>query len=239
MLTAPPDTPRWNADFEGVDEALRTAWRVNFAALDFRVVTALTLSSMLGLSLFVLAVLPTNGSRTAKTDSVEFALITLLIVMFSPLSFNYAYVWLIYPMTVALNLVLEKPAGGRRSRTEIAWLAAVFLIPATAIFAPLDTQAYGNLFVPALLLVLGLGAKLRVLTSTGWTDEAETRSHPSRGRRTAAAMTSIQAQPLGLTRAMAGGSAERGEAHDSDSAGLAALDSPYNRIRPSPTDISP
>ena len=49
-----------------------------------------------GLSLFVLAVWPARG-RTARTDAIEFAHVTLLIVMFSPLSFNYAFVWLIYP----------------------------------------------------------------------------------------------------------------------------------------------
>ena len=65
---------------------------------------------MLGLSLFVLAVFPARQDRTAATDAIEFALVTLLIVMFSPLSFNYAYVWLIYPITVALHLVLDKPA---------------------------------------------------------------------------------------------------------------------------------
>ena len=76
--------------------------------------------------------------------------------MFSPLSFNYAYVWLIYPLTVALHGVLSDPAPGRWRKVELAWIAAVFLIPALAVVAPLYAQAYGNLFVPALLLVIGL-----------------------------------------------------------------------------------
>jgi hypothetical protein len=42
-------------------------------------------------------------------------------------------------------------------RLKIAWIATVIMIPALAIPMPLVAQAYGNLFVPALLLVIGLG----------------------------------------------------------------------------------
>ena len=161
MLTAPTETPRWDDQYEGVEAALKQAWRVNVAALDFRTVTAITLAAMLALSLFVVAVLPARRLRTAHTDALEFALITLLIVMFSPLSFNYAFVWLIYPLTVALNLVFNEPAHGPWRTLEIAWIASIFLIPGLAIVMPLYAQAYGNLFVPALLLVIGLGVRVR------------------------------------------------------------------------------
>jgi hypothetical protein len=163
MLTAPASTPRWDTRYEGIDAAMKQAWRVNVAALGFRAVTAITLSVMAGLSLFVIAVLPSRRSRTASTDAIEFALITLLIVMFSPLSFNYAYVWLIYPLTVALNEVQRNSAHGVWRKLELTWIAAVFLIPSLAVVMPLYAQAYGNLFVPALLLVIGLGLKLRAM----------------------------------------------------------------------------
>jgi hypothetical protein len=171
MLTASPDdAPRWDDHYAEVEQALKRAWRVNVLSLDFRAVTAVTLAAMLGLSLFVLAVLPARRDRTAATDAIEFALVTLLIVMFSPLSFNYAYVWLIYPTTVALHLVLDRPAAGPLWKLELAWIAAVLLIPATAAFAPLYAQAYGNLFVPALLLVIGLGLKLLAVREAAGAD---------------------------------------------------------------------
>ena len=160
MLNAPPGTPRWDDLYEGVDAAMKQAWRVNVASLDFRAVTTITLAAMLALSLFVVAVLPARRLRTGRTDALEFALITVQIVMFSPLSFNYAFVWLIYPLTVAFNLVLNEPARGRWRALEIAWIVAVFIIPSSAIVMPLYVQAYGNLFVPALLLVFGLGVRL-------------------------------------------------------------------------------
>ena len=185
MLTAPAETPRWNDQYEGVEAAMQQAWRVNIAALEFRTVTAITLATMLALSLFVVAVLPARRLRTARTDALEFALITLLIVMFSPLSFNYAFVWLIYPLTVALNLVLNEPARGAWRRLEIAWIASVFLIPGLAIVMPLYAQAYGNLFAPALLLVIGLGVRLWAMHAAkqvgppAYSPAAHTASHVS------------------------------------------------------------
>ncbi len=120
----------------------------------------ITLAAMLGLTLFVAAVMPPRNRRTPQTDALEFALVTLLTVVFSPLSFNYAYVWLIYPTTLGLNLVISESSDAPRHRFKVAWITAVILIPALAIPMPLLAQAYGNLFVPALLLVLGLGTML-------------------------------------------------------------------------------
>ena len=164
MLTAPTQGPPGDDRFKGIETSLQNAWRVNFASLDFKAVTAITLAAMLGLSLLVLVAMPRQSARTAATDAVEFALITLLIVMFSPLSFNYAYVWLIYPMTVALDLVMNSQATGRQRKAELAWIAAVFLIPGLAVAMPLYAQAYGNLFIPSLLLVIGLSLKLHAMT---------------------------------------------------------------------------
>ncbi len=148
---------RWDDALQGAEPALRSAWRVNLLDLSFRKVTAVTGAAILVLCLFVAAVLPRNDRRTPQTDAIEYALVVLLTVMFSPLSFNYAYVWLIYPTTLALQLVLAEPPNTRWHRLKVAWIGAVLLIPALAIPMPLLAQAYGNLFVPALFLVLGLG----------------------------------------------------------------------------------
>ncbi|QEH38677.1 hypothetical protein OJF2_72830 [Aquisphaera giovannonii] len=180
MLDAPADAPRWDEYGPEVEASLREAWRVNVASLDFRAVTVVTLGAMAGLSLFVLVVMPRRNDRTAETDAIEFALMTLLIVMFSPLSFNYAFVWLIYPLTVAVHLALDAPATGRRRTLERAWLAAALLAPATAVFTPLYAQAYGNLFVPALILVLGLGLRLRDIRRLPAVTPAPPRSIPAR-----------------------------------------------------------
>src|SRR5262249_35738581 len=153
---------RWDEDIRRAEPAFRNAWKVNVLSLDFRTVTLITLATMLGLSLFVAAVMPPRSRRTRETDALEFALVTLLTVIFSPLSFNYAYVWLMYPTALALHRVLGDPSDPRpRRRLALAWLAAVLCIPALAIAMPQGAQACGNLFVPALLLIFGLGWMLR------------------------------------------------------------------------------
>jgi hypothetical protein len=154
------ESQRWDDALEDAGPALRNAWMVNLVDLSFRSVTIITLAAIAGLCLFVLAVLPWSKDRTRETDAIEYAIVILLTVMFSPLSFNYAYVWLIYPMTLGLYLVMNEPAGSRVARWKFAWITAVFLIPALALPMPLLAQAYGNLFLPALLLLFGLGAML-------------------------------------------------------------------------------
>ena len=126
-----------------------TAWRVNFIDLNFRTVTAITLASILVICVFMAAVMPPANRRTRQTDALEFALVTLMTVMFSPLSFNYAYVWLIYPTTLALHIVISEPESAPQHRLKIAWITAVVLIPALAVPMPLLAQAYGISSFPA------------------------------------------------------------------------------------------
>jgi len=152
--------PRWDHVLRGAEPALRAAWRVNLADLNFRAVTVITVVAMLSLCVFVVGALPPRNHRSQETDALEFALVTLLTVMFSPLSFNYAYVWLLYPTTMALHLVISEPSTARWHLLKVIWIAAVILIPALAIPMPLLAQAYGNLFLPALLLVFGMGMML-------------------------------------------------------------------------------
>ncbi len=154
---------RWDDVLQGAEPALRNAWKVNVVDLDFRAVTVVTGVSVLAICLFVLAVLPRANRRTRETNTLEFAMVTLLTTMFSPLSFNYAYVWLLYPTTLGLHLVLSTPKDAPGHRLKVAWISAVVMIPALASPFPQGAQAYGNLFVPALLLLIGLGLKLRAL----------------------------------------------------------------------------
>src|SRR5205823_5546385 len=62
--------PRWDEAIQGAGPALRAAWRVNVLDLDFRAVTAITLTAMLGLCLFVAAVMPPRACRTRETDAL-------------------------------------------------------------------------------------------------------------------------------------------------------------------------
>jgi alpha-1,2-mannosyltransferase len=174
--------PRWDQILQEAEPALRSAWRINLVNLNFQTVTVVTVFAILAICLFVAAVFAPQARRTPETDALEFALVTLLTTMFSPLSFNYAYVWLLYPITVALHRVLGEPRSARSHRLKVAWIAAVLLIPAFAIPFPQVAQAYGNLFVPALLLVFGLGAMLAAAGRCPLDSTDDARAHLASGK---------------------------------------------------------
>lgn len=133
-------------------------WRVNVANLDFRTVNIAIALGSLAICGAYLAAMPRPRHRTPETDAIETAMLLLMILFFSPLAFNYFYVWLMYPLTVALKLVLDAPAGSDERRERWAWLGMVLLILGLALPFLKSAQAYGNLFFAGLLLMLGLGA---------------------------------------------------------------------------------
>ena len=150
-------------------------WRVNLATLDFKAVNAVIVLSAGLLCGFYLATMPRRARRTPRSDAAEAGVLLLLITMFSPLSFNYAYVWMIYPLTVALHAALSAPEGSRERAVLFAWIGAAVAVFALAIPFPRVAQAYGNLPIPfprvaqaygnlfasGLILLIGLGLLTR------------------------------------------------------------------------------
>ena len=121
---SPAEAPRWDDRFEGVERRPR---RRPGGSTSPRSISGPSRSSpwrpCSASRSSSLAVFPRPGAAPPRTDAVEFALVTLLIVMFSPLSFNYAYVWLIYPITVALapgpgHDPADRPLAEARARLD-------------------------------------------------------------------------------------------------------------------------
>lgn len=191
--------PRWDDALEGAGPDLRAAWRINVANLEFRAVTLATLAAMAAICLFVLAALPPQARLTPDLLAHEFAITTVLATVFSPLSFNYAYVWMLYPATLGLKIALEAPANDPRRRLKRGWIAAVLLIPALAVPMPKLAQAYGNLFIPALILLVGLGLDLRARWKAAEVVSGRLIGpHPARRRQDArAARSGPEAQGMG------------------------------------------
>ncbi|MEY2507543.1 MAG: hypothetical protein QOH01_1872 [Verrucomicrobiota bacterium] len=129
----------------------------NFADIDFKTVNAIILAAALGLGIIYLVVMPRAARRTSETDAIEFALLLLLILIFTPLSFGYLFVWLLYPFTV----VAERLSSGTNSRVALVACAgtAVALLALTIPFR-ITAQVYGNMLFAALLLFAGLGTEL-------------------------------------------------------------------------------
>src|SRR6266498_1458548 len=135
---------------------------VNFADLKFRLVNAIVVTLALALGILFIAVMPPRAMRTAETDAIEFALLLLLMLMVTPLSFGYFYSWLMLPFAVVTQRVLL----GKGS--AIVWwsLPALALLALGLIF-PRGAQLYGNTFFATLLLFIGLATDLLDFKRTG------------------------------------------------------------------------
>ena len=138
----------------------------NFSDLDFRTVNRLILASALILGLVFVAVMPPSARffcrrrpvrRTPETDAIEFALLLLLILVFTPLSFGYLFAWLLYPFTV----VVQRLVNGSGSPVILACFsgAAVVLLALSIPFR-VTAQTYGNALFATLLLFAGLAVEL-------------------------------------------------------------------------------
>jgi hypothetical protein len=146
-------------------------WTVNLLSLDFRATTLLMLGSIGALGLFYLWSTIRPGPRAPASDAVEQSMVTILVLMLAPLSFNYSYVWLIFPLTVLVHLALASPAGSILRRFSWRTIALSVSIMALALPMLRVAQAYGNVFFSGLVLLIGLGIILR----RGWIEQGDDR----------------------------------------------------------------
>jgi hypothetical protein len=99
----------------------------------------------------------TEEHRTPDTDAIEFALLLLLMLVFTPLSFGYLFAWLLYPLTV----IVQRFVAGPESRPVlIGCAAAAVALLALSIPFRVMAQVYGNALFATLLLFAGLAMEL-------------------------------------------------------------------------------
>jgi Glycosyltransferase family 87 len=135
--TRPPDPPAY----------------ANIAEMKFSTVNAIIIGIALALGIAFLVAMPPRHLRTPETDAIEFALLLLMMLMLTPLSYSYLFSWLMFPFAVVAQRSFNRKA--------IPWWAlaafAVFLLAAPF---PRGAQAYGNFFFGALILFAGLTTEL-------------------------------------------------------------------------------
>ena len=144
----------------------------NVADLEFKTVNRIILAAALALGLAFIAVMPTSRGRTQETDAIEFALLLLLILVFTPLSFGYLFAWLIYPFTIVVQRLLT----GRGSRLLLGCGIAAVLLLALSIPFRISAQVYGNALFATLLLFVGLAMELWRIKRAGGSSETAVRS---------------------------------------------------------------
>jgi hypothetical protein len=101
--------------------------------------------------------MPRAAQRTPETDAIEFALLLLLMLGFTPLSFGYLFAWLLYPLTVVAQRIFD----GEGSHAALAACAGSALaLLALSIPFRVTAQTYGNALFATLLLFAGLSVEL-------------------------------------------------------------------------------
>jgi hypothetical protein len=156
-----------NVDADAASAAHQPVY-VNFADLKFPVVNAIIIGVALALGILFIAAMPQRGARTAETDAIEFALLLLLMLMITPLSFGYFYSWLMLPFAVITQRVLAE-----KGSSVLWWTLPALALLGLGIPFPRDAQLYGNTFFATLLLFTGLSIELLRLKPAGQSAAAE------------------------------------------------------------------
>jgi hypothetical protein len=128
---------------------------VNLTDVQFSAVNAIVVGIALALGISFIGVMPRRDVRTAECDAIEFALLLLLMLIITPLSFGYFFCWFMLPFAVATQQVL----AGKGSAIPWWSFSALALLAFGLIF-PRGAQLYGNTFFAALLLFIGLSIEL-------------------------------------------------------------------------------
>ncbi|VTT99986.1 hypothetical protein : Uncharacterized protein OS=Isosphaera pallida (strain ATCC 43644 / DSM 9630 / IS1B) GN=Isop_2848 PE=4 SV=1: DUF2029 [Gemmataceae bacterium] len=148
---------------KSADEDTTRNFYVNVADLDFRATTAVIVGVALAICLFYIGVMPRHAHRTPESNAIEFGMLLLMILLFSPYSFGYFFVWLLYPFAVLVHRWQKAPPGSADRRRLATVFAVCVALPALTLVHQRTAEAYGNFFFTTLILLGTLGWQLNKL----------------------------------------------------------------------------
>jgi hypothetical protein len=130
----------------------------NVADLSFQAVNRIIVAVALSFGVAYVAVMPRRAARTRQSDAIEFSLLLLLMLLFTPLAFDYLFAFLLFPFTVVVQRLLT--VGNKR--LLICSSIAVLLLAASI---PLQraAQGFGNAFFATVLLFVSLALELAAM----------------------------------------------------------------------------
>ena len=124
----------------------------NVINLDFRTVNIVIIACALVVGASFVWVIPRHRSPAPE----EFAALLLLILIFTPLTFGYLFVWLMLPLALLIKRVISPDKEG----SSLRYLSIALLLLTSTAIAPRFAQIYGSLFFTALILYLALALSL-------------------------------------------------------------------------------
>jgi len=134
-----------------VDDEPNPPAYANLINLDFRTVNIVIIACALVVGGSFVWVIPRHRSPASE----EFAALLILILIFTPLTFGYLFIWLMLPLALLIKRIV---AANETSSLRYLFIA-LLLLTSTAI-APRFAQIYGSLFFTGLILYLALATSL-------------------------------------------------------------------------------
>jgi hypothetical protein len=136
--------------------------QINLLNLDKRTADEVFLATAILIGLCFIALLPTNGRRTSRSDAAEWAILLLLMVIASPVNRSYYFVWMLFPYTVLARWLASEPNRNAAVRIAIATgFSLLLLVAGINVIQPRYPQAAGNFFWAAMVVILILAVRLR------------------------------------------------------------------------------
>jgi hypothetical protein len=153
------------------DGEAKDGWTVNVVDLGFRGANILMMVAVAALVVFY-AVSAWRAPPQGTAASLDEGMVSLIVVFLAPLSFQYSYVWLIFPLTALLYLGVSSPMGSRLR--SMAWWGIGGCVGLLALSIPAArlSNAYANVFLSGLVVFVVLGLILR----SGWLKSGNERS---------------------------------------------------------------
>jgi hypothetical protein len=149
---------RLTRDIDAQPEGVETL-RVNVLSLSSRAAFVIFICAALAICLAYIASMPRRGSRTRRSDGIEYAILLILITIFSPKAGTYYSCWILPGLTLATAEMLRAPAGSKRRCLLLGGLVLTLLITGSAILQVWDIftpQAIGVTFWGTFILLLML-----------------------------------------------------------------------------------
>jgi hypothetical protein len=132
---------------------------VNVASLTFRQVNIVIVIAGLLLCLLYVGLMPRSSLRTNWSNTLEWGMLLILIILFAPLSFTYNNSWLMLPIAAILYYILMLAPTSQMRIFASYWLALgiLMLILGLPLPALRVIRAAGNTFWADLILLAELG----------------------------------------------------------------------------------
>ncbi len=138
------------------DDPTRPARYMNVLDLDFKTANWIVIAISLLIGLGYVAVMPPRARRTARSDAEEIGILFCLMTVASPLSRQYYFMWLFFPLTVLIHRATYDPRAAVRKGTWVVLAAAGLLMVLSLPIFPNDLQAFGNNLAAAAVIAAGL-----------------------------------------------------------------------------------